>query len=374
MRIALVQKNFHPNSVGLFRGLLSRGHEVMNIVQYDGGIKTGAGSVDVPTTTVPYGLVSRTLLRGNKKRLDRRGVPRVVPLLRLLRTVRPDVVIAKETRTAALVTAGLARIFGATTVLMQDKPKGYRKAPLLAFAGGVLLPRRKFHMGHKGSPGEDLRLGFLLGDSRLMPYPVTLSEASPAAEPPVAPESTLRILSIGAFGNRRKRLGMLVDAIAVSGVADRVLLTFVGHGDERSPEALDVRERERVHGLEPSELWTNVPHHELMDRIQEFDLFVLPARNEPFGGVVPEAMANGLAVICSDTCGARVCFEDHVSGFVFPTDSLDVLADRIRLLAEDRDLLLRMRRAAYLRAQTELSPEIWAERFERLVTEGHRSR
>ncbi len=374
MKIVLAQKNFHPNSVGLLSGLQSRGHEVVNYVQYDVGVKTGSGSVDARTTVIPYGLLSRVLLSKNVKRLDRRGFPRALPLLRALRADRPDVVIAKETRTAALVSAGLARALGATVVLMQDKPKDRRKAPFLAFFGAAFLPRRKFHMGHRGQIGEDIHLGLLLGRSRLMPYPVIAGKAPFNSPKATAPDAPLKILSIGSFGNRRKRQGMLVDAVAKSGVSDRIHLTFVGLGDEQSSGAIDIRERERIHGLAPSELWMNIPHRELQDRIHEFDLFVLPARNEPFSVVVPEAMSQGLPAICSDTNGARVCFEDGVSGLVFPTDSVGVLAQQIAALVQDRLRLSDMSRAAYRRAAEELSPTLWAERFERLLAEGHRSR
>lgn len=373
MRIALLQKNFHPNSVGLLAGLQARGHEVMNIVQYTTGTKRGSDSLDVPMMGIPYGALSQRLLGSSKKRLDERGMPRIGLLLRTIRQFRPEVFIAKEPRVSALVGAAIARIYGARIVLMQDKPKRGGKHPLLVTAGRILLPRIKFHTGHFGSIDTDMRFG-LMGNSRLLPYPV-----EPGAHPQTRLRSLVndsscpvRVVTVGSLNNRRKRNVMLLKAIESAGVRDRVAITFIGLGDEKSRDFRAIRELEEQLGWPASEIMLNLRHPEVLERLSEQDLFVLPSRNEPFGGVIPEAMAQGLPVICTDTCGARVCFEDGVSGLVFPTDSVEALGRCIRRFVDDRALLHDMAIAAHDRVSKQLTPELWAERFETLVDKGHR--
>lgn len=373
MKIALLQKNFHSNSIGLLSGLQARGHEVLNVVNYTAGTKSGSDSVDVRTVGIPYGAMSRRLLGSSKKRLDYHGMPRFGLLLRTLRSFRPDVVIIKEPRVSALVGGAMAQMLGARVVLMQDKPKRGRKHPFLVTLGRVLLPRVKFHTGHFGPIDADVRFG-LMGCSRLLPYPVRPGPHPRARLRTIAnnPEHQVRIVTVGSLNNRRKRNAMLLEAIESAGVRDRVAVTFIGLGDEQSRDFRAIRELESRLGWTASEIVLNLRHPEVMERLSGQDVFVLPSRNEPFSVAVPEAMSRGLPVICSDTNGSRVCFEDGISGFVFPTDSVETLGQCIRRFVDDRSLLHEMSIAAHDRVIDQLTPERWAERFELLVVEGHR--
>ena len=374
MRIALVQKNFHPNSVGLIRGLQERGHTVLNVIQYY-RLPPDQSEVKVRSVVVPYGPVSRRLLTGSKKRLDRRAVPRLSILIREFRQFRPDIVIVKETRAAALIAGLIGRLVGAKVVLMSNKPRPFRSIPWLATVGRPLLPNIKFHMGHAGRIGEDLRLG-PAGKSRLLPYPVTAGP-DPAARVGAMladRDRPIRIITIGLLDNPRKQNWMVVEAIAAAGLHRAAEVTFVGLGSESSRDYLAIRDAEARLDLSASEILLNVPHQEVLQLLPQFDLCVLPAKDEPFGVIIPEAMASGVPAICSDTCGSRVCFEDGVSGLVFTTDVIQDLAAKIALLERDRDLLARMTLKAYETATRQLSPAAWAAAFEQLLEDRSASR
>jgi len=366
MKIAFFQKNFHPNSVGIFQGLLEHGHEVLNVVQYLTGSKSGNTSVGVTTVELPYGRVSSWAFFGKKKLLDRRGLPNVRRLVRLLRDFRPEVVIVKEIRGVSLAVIAVARFLGVIPVLFSDKPKTAKKSPLLAVLGGLVLPRRKFHMGHFGSVGHFFPLGWALGESLLLTYPVRPNPQGP--KPPVdGAFEPVRIVTVSSLSNRRKLLTMLTEAVIASGLAHRVTVTYIGLGDESSHFYKEIREREAAAGLAPSAFLFNLPHHEVLLRLREFDIFVLPARNELFGVVVPEAMAQGLPVVCSTTTGARVCFEDGISGLTFASGSLEGLTEQLARLIEDTKLRGDMGRAAHERVTKHLAPDVWVRRLESLV-------
>lgn len=65
------------------------------------------------------------------------------------------------------------------------------------------------------------------------------------------------------------------------------------------------------------------------------DALVLPARQEPWGLVINEAMAAGLAVIAHRHCGAAVDLVDSDNGVVLETFSVEELAAAMRLVVED---------------------------------------
>ena len=73
------------------------------------------------------------------------------------------------------------------------------------------------------------------------------------------------------------------------------------------------------------------------------DAFVFPSVNDPFGMVVLEAMASGLAVFSSDRAGAAELIDSGRDGFVTPLDEwVETTADSLR----NRALLQKVGRAA----------------------------
>lgn len=91
------------------------------------------------------------------------------------------------------------------------------------------------------------------------------------------------------------------------------------------------------------------------------DVFVLPSRSEPWGMVLNEAAAAGLALVATDGVGAaRELVEDGSNGFVVPVGDSRALGEALRRLAEDRAL----REAAGRRSRelvAALTPEAWAQ-------------
>jgi glycosyltransferase involved in cell wall biosynthesis len=68
------------------------------------------------------------------------------------------------------------------------------------------------------------------------------------------------------------------------------------------------------------------------------DIFVLPSLFEAFPRSVIEAMATGKPVIATNVGGCSEAFEDKISGFLVPARASGALADKILLLAKNRNL------------------------------------
>ena len=71
------------------------------------------------------------------------------------------------------------------------------------------------------------------------------------------------------------------------------------------------------------------------------DVLVLPARAEPWGLVINEAMACGLAVIAHQHCGAAADLVTAENGAILQSYETAELAAALRWLAEDAESLAR---------------------------------
>lgn len=78
---------------------------------------------------------------------------------------------------------------------------------------------------------------------------------------------------------------------------------------------------------------------ELKEYYRAADLFVLPTREDIWGLVVNEAMANGLPVITTDRCVAGLeLVKNGVNGYIVPVDDIEALAQKMCAVLGDDEL------------------------------------
>lgn len=74
---------------------------------------------------------------------------------------------------------------------------------------------------------------------------------------------------------------------------------------------------------------------ELAKYYQASDVYVMPTREDIWGLVINEAMANGLPVVSTDRCVAAVeLIEEDVNGYVVPVEDADALAEKLNAVLE----------------------------------------
>lgn len=111
-------------------------------------------------------------------------------------------------------------------------------------------------------------------------------------------------------------------------------------GAEPTAEYIDIKNRLKLdnvyfEGFKTKEI--------LKEYYRAADLFVLPTREDIWGLVVNEAMANGLPVITTSRCVAGLeLVEDGVNGFIVPTDDSTMLSMRINEVLENDSLRYKM--------------------------------
>jgi glycosyltransferase involved in cell wall biosynthesis len=134
---------------------------------------------------------------------------------------------------------------------------------------------------------------------------------------------------------RRKNADLIIRAARMLN-DDRVAVLIAGSGEERaSLEALAGGDRRIVFA-------GNVPPGELPLYYAASDVLVLPAAQEPWGLVINEAMACGLAIIAHRHCGAAIDLVAPDNGVTLETFSELELARAMESVANDPPLLRSM--------------------------------
>jgi alpha-maltose-1-phosphate synthase len=94
-----------------------------------------------------------------------------------------------------------------------------------------------------------------------------------------------------------------------------------------------------------------IPRVELLERMQQADLFVFPSLAEGFGLVIGEAMACGVPVLTTLNTGGPELIEDGQEGWCVAAHAVEPLIERIEWAYQQRQALAVMGRRARLRAE-----------------------
>jgi glycosyltransferase involved in cell wall biosynthesis len=120
-------------------------------------------------------------------------------------------------------------------------------------------------------------------------------------------------------------------------------LLIVGDGEERSRLEAHVKQL----GLTGVRFLGFRNQSELPRLFALADVFVLPARHEPWGLIVNEAMATGCPVIVSTEVGAHADLVTHgVEGCVFPAGNIAALTEALRTIFASPEVARRMGESA----------------------------
>ena len=143
-----------------------------------------------------------------------------------------------------------------------------------------------------------------------------------------------RVPVVGSLGRfvHRKGFDLLLEAAGkLQRQGEAFELVLAGNGPE------EVRLKRQAQELGLAVRWPGwIGNHEKPDFFASIDIFVNPARDEPFGFVFLEAMSARVAVVAADTVGARAIFVNGVDGLIASHDDADSLAMMIGGLIRDR--------------------------------------
>jgi starch synthase len=150
-------------------------------------------------------------------------------------------------------------------------------------------------------------------------------------------EGKLKVIFVGALG-QRKGLSYALRAVDLIG-AKNCELTLLGRKAAEGCRPLD--QGVRTHRWLPS-----LNHAQVLCEMRQHDVLIFPSLFEGFGLAIAEAMSQGTPVITTAHTAGPDIIDDGVDGFIVPIRSADAIAEKLELLARDREHRQAMKIAA----------------------------
>ena len=120
--------------------------------------------------------------------------------------------------------------------------------------------------------------------------------------------SPIKVLTCAHF-KKRKNIDKVIKAC--KGL-ERFELTVIGDG----------KERKKLEKIDKNVIFTGrLPHNEVLAKMRNSDIFVLPSVGETFGMVYLEAMASGCITVCTKGDGIDGIIKDRENGFLTEPNS-----------------------------------------------------
>ncbi len=157
----------------------------------------------------------------------------------------------------------------------------------------------------------------------------------------------VKLLFLGGWEWRKGTRTLEQSFTDIAAEFPNVTLSLVGVGvpEEAAKKNFPAGLHARIHAV------PKVSGEKIPQVYADHDLFIFPSLFESMSLVVPEAMASGMPVVTTRTCGMQDIIEDGASGMLVTPRNSEMLTEKIRVLLKDKELRTRLGKAAQLKAQ-----------------------
>jgi glycosyltransferase involved in cell wall biosynthesis len=190
----------------------------------------------------------------------------------------------------------------------------------------------------------------------ILGYPPTDQFGEPISEGEILQRANSPELSILFLGNIIERKGLHILLKAVKYLKSNVKVDIVGSLNVAPTYAKQIQEFISDNALSSFVfLHGSLGKGLLIEKLRLAHVLVVPSSYEGYGIVYLEGMGSGLPAIGTTAGAANEIITDGVDGFLIEPESAELLASRLKVLSEKRDVLIRMSLAArqrYLRQPT----------------------
>ena len=361
MKILFILPRYHTNLNNWIKKLSDEGNTVRVVVYHN--VKRNS-NCPVPTDFIGFAawyLRLKRILR-IKCANSRCGVPDTRVLKKYLQNYRPDLIILRDP----------ARVFSLFSIYfalrLHLKVLFYTQAPLYnvySFWKKIAINTILNVLGIcmmtpiKGEHGNKKVKRF---------FHIPFVADVPKRLERRGADGTFRILMIGKYIPRKNHV-LLIDALSELTASGDISLTIIGAQYTPAEKEYFAYIRRYIQTKKIDDrisLEDPVPYELLQTMYTEYDLFVLPSRDEEVGVTVLEAMSRGLPVICSDTAGAADFIRNYSNGIVFHSDDKNSLRDALEYCAGDPVRCARMGRESLRIVEQYYNPNVFYRRLKLL--------
>ncbi|HYW69218.1 MAG TPA: glycosyltransferase [bacterium] len=294
-------------------------------------------------------------------------------LVRLLRELRPDVLILTKQREYWM--GGLAaRMAGRPLVVLRQ---GLRRPIREDYKGRVAFGRmadlvvvnsedvREVVASPEWLDGSKVRV-LLNGVEMSAP---DVERGRRALTELGVPEGARVLVSAGRL-TRQKGFDLLIRAfVPVVKEAPGVRLLILGEGGQRG--ALEAEALES--GVADAVVFAG-HRTDVRDLVAASDVYVLSSRNEGMANTLLEAMSVGAPIVATDVSGSAEAVRDGVDGLIVPSEDGRALSAAVLRLLGDPDLAARLGGSAREQAELRFSYDRMASEFESMLIEAIEAR
>ncbi len=350
MKILYVAPRMHTNQVPMLKGLLEIGHQVKFLAYYVGQIESH--DVVEPTVLKPSRASQNKIQK--KMNADKCLIyddavckymhPRFIDLYNEIAAFKPDVVILRNRGLNGLMVVIACKLLNIKKVI------GYTQEPLLILkkkkslskvVKDILFPKAEYtpveyiHLQGQDIANEQRR-------SHCHFVPMVYSDV--AERKVYDKREIVQFIDIGKYRDYKNHF-VLVNAIHLLKERNDFHVTIMGQNGTKVEDDYLKKLKEQIfeYGIEDKISFVDTVDYSLMQEIYaKHDVLILPSKHETFGMVILEAMANGLAIISSDNCGATSYSEKSGGGLVFNHKDAEELAEQMRRILDKKDSLALM--------------------------------
>ncbi len=365
MKFVFVAPRFHTNQYEIVKTLQNNGHDVeFNVVEIG---HTEDHSLLMPKLYEPC-LLSKLAIKLSSKEdaFLYKSFPNPFKYFFDLKNSKADfVVLRNPNRYFSLLSAICARLLGIKVIFYSLTPlhQKYSKSRktitnlLLSLFDAVWMTPIE---------GNKIKHEFYPKGMYFIPFAVPQWTSSAKSV-----EKTPKLLMVARL---QKRKNYLLFLEAINNLKNRYdfKVTLIGKctSENQKIELEKVTDYITEHNLENIvDIQLNVPFSQIQEYYKSHDLFVLPARDEPAGISILEALSCGLPVICSTTCGTRFYVEKDFNGQIFQCEVVDDLIEKIEYCLKDNNILSKMKENSFNRSLETITGEAYYKAFSNMIFE-----
>ena len=343
MKFIFVAPRFHTNQYEIVKTLQNNGHDVeFNVVEIG---HTEDHSLLMPKLYKPC-LLSKLAIKFSKKEdgFLYKSFPNPIKYFFDLKNSKVDFLILRNpNRYFSLLSAICARLLGIKVIFYSLTPLHQKYSESRKLITNLLLSLFDA-VWMTPIEGNKIKHNYYPKGMYFIPFAVPQW-----ADSLKLVDKTPKLLMVARLQTRKNYLLFLE---AINNLKNRYdfKVTLIGKcmDDKQKRELEKVINYITLHNLENIvDIQLNVPFSQIQDYYKSHDLFVLPARDEPAGISILEALSCGLPVVCSTTCGTRFYVEKGFNGQIFQCEVLEDLIEKIEFCLKDNELLSKMKENSF---------------------------